>query len=416
MQRWCKIYSWSMYDWANSAFATAVMASFFPVMFRRYWSVSADVTVATFRLGVANSLASVFIAFTAPVLGAISDRLHARKISLAIFACLGVVMTGGMFFVPKGDYQVAGLMYVLATVGFLGGNVFYDSLLLDVAPPGGMNRVSALGYALGYMGGGLLFAICVAMIMRPTFFGFSGKAMATRAVFALTAIWWGIFSLPLILFVRERGKRAGNRATKWRRSLAKTLQQMASDRNIWLFLIGYWLYIDGVGTIVRMAMDFGLSIGLKERDLILALGMTQFIAFPATLMYGKVGDWLGARQAILLGLCGYLLISIGSLFVTSARGFYLLAGGVGLFQGGVQSLSRAFFGHLIPRGQEASYFGVYNMLGRFAAVLGPFLMGVTAYWTKSTRMGVLAVALLFLGGAFFLGQVREKPREIKNYF
>lgn len=402
-----QVYSWALYDWANSAFATAVMAGFFPVLFRQYWSYSQDVTVATFRLGVANSLASICVAVLAPLLGAASDLFNKRKSFLMAFAILGMAMSGALYIVPKGQYLVAGFLYVLATLGFMGGNVFYDSLLLDVASPNLLNRVSALGYALGYIGGGILFAIGVGMVMAPAFFGFSSKTGAARAVFLLVALWWGLFSIPLFLFIRERKGVPNDSIRKWGQDLIKTLKLMAGERRVWMFLAGYWLYIDGVGTVIRMAVDYGMSLGLNSSDLMLALLLTQFVGFPATLLFGRLGEWLGAKRGILVGLGGYLTITFGSMFIMKARDFFVLAIAVGLFQGGVQSLSRAFFARLVPDSREASYFGVYNMLGRFAAVLGPFLMGLTTFLTKNSRMGILTVAGLFLGGACFLVFTRE---------
>ncbi len=384
------------------------MAGFFPVVFRQYWCLSKDATVATFRLGMANSAASAVIALAAPLLGALSDRAGKRKAFLFAFVFLGIVTTGGLMAVPQGGYLMAGALYVLATIGFLGGNIFYDSLLLEVAPSDQLNQVSALGYALGYMGGGLFFAFCVAAVMFPDAFGFASKGVAARSSFGLTAAWWGIFSIPLFLYVKETPLPTQPFLEKWARTLLKTLRQMMSDKRIALFLIGYWLYIDGVGTIIRMAVDYGLSLGLRPKDLMMALLMTQFIAFPATLLFGKIGGRLGAKRGILIGLAGYIIITFGSLFMKSGRDFFFLAGGVGFFQGGVQSLSRALFGRLVPERKEATYFGVYNMLGRFAAILGPVLMGATAFLTKSTRMGVLSVVTLFIGGICFLAFVPEK--------
>ncbi len=406
------IYAWALYDWANSAFATAVMAGFFPVFFRQYWSSAADVTVATFRLGLANTLASLVIALSAPLLGAVSDIHRKKKAFLAAFALLGITATGGLFFVPEGRYLAAMSLYVAATLGFMGGNVFYDSLLLDVAPVGALDRVSALGYALGYIGGGILFAGCVCMALSPETFGFATRASATRAAFMAVAAWWGLFSIPLFACVRPAPGRVkgitGNSIQKWGRSLLETLGIMTRDRNVVLFLLGYWLYIDGVGTVIRMAVDYGMAIGLKPRNLILALLVTQFVGFPATLVFGRIGERWGPKRGILLGLAGYLAIVAGSLIITRGRDFMMLAVAVGLVQGGVQSLSRSLFARLVPRGREATFFGVYNMLGRFAAVLGPVLMGATAFLTKAPRLGILSVGVLFLGGACFLSLVREK--------
>ena len=271
-----------------------------------------------------------------------------------------------------------------------------------------MSRVSALGYSLGYIGGGILFAICVGMVLAPGFFGFATKTVAARTVFLLTAVWWGLFSIPLFLFVREkRTERAGS-VEKWGRDLLKTLKMIMGERRVWMFLAAYWLYIDGVGTVIRMAVDYGLSRGLNASNLMLALLITQFVGFPATLLFGKLGERIGVKRGILIGLAGYLAITVDALFLANARDFYILAIGVGIFQGGVQALSRAFFARLVPDGREASFFGVYNMLGRFAAVLGPFAMGLTAFLTSNPAIGIIPVALFFITGGVFLLFVPEK--------
>jgi len=415
-----QIFSWALYDWANSAFATAVMAGFFPVFFRQYWSSATDVTVATFRLGLANTLASLLVALAAPLLGALSDLYQRKKGFLLFFVLMGIVMTGGLFFIPKGDYLAAMSLYVMATLGFMGGNIFYDSLLLDVAPEGALDRVSALGYALGYIGGGILFAGCVGMVLFPGAFGFASKAMAMRTSFLAVAAWWAVFAIPLFVFVHPRAAEANiplrDPLRKWGRQLFDTLRLMAQEKNVWMFLLGYWLYIDGVGTVIRMAVDYGMAMGLNSRDLILALLVTQFVGFPATLVFGRIGERWGPKAGILLGLAGYLGIVVGSLFVTKGRDFLVLAIAVGLVQGGVQSLSRSLFARLIPRGRETAYFGIYNMLGRFAAVIGPTLMGTVAFLSKQPKAGILSVGVLFLGGTCFLLFVREKTEKKKILF
>ena len=367
--------------------------------------------MATFRLGMANTVASLLIAVAAPLLGAVSDLTRRKKRFLLAFAALGVVMTGGLFWVPQGRYVPAALFYTLATVGFLGGNVFYDSLLVDVAPKRLWDRVSALGYALGYVGGGLLFAGCVWMVLSPDTFGLPSSGVATRGAFLAVALWWLVFSVPLFVLVREPKRNISAPRgffLAWGRQLLGTFRRMVRERNVAFFLLGYWLYIDGVGTVIRMAVDYGMAIGLRPRDLIVALLTTQFVAFPATLAFGWIGDRWGAKKGILIGLAGYLGILVGSFFITSGRGFMVLAASVGLVQGGVQSLSRSFFARLVPSGGETTYFGVYNMLGRFAAVLGPFLMGATAFLTKQPRLGILSIGVLFVGGTCFLLFVREK--------
>ena len=303
-----KVLSWALYDWANSAFATTVMAGFFPIFFKQYWSAGADFTTSTFQLGMANSLASIIVAAFAPFLGAIADKGNSRKKFLLFFAVIGIVMTGSLRFVAMGDWLTAAALYILATIGFSGGNIFYDSLIVSVAGEKKMDFVSALGFSLGYLGGGLLFALNVAMTLNPQTFGLSNATEAVRLSFVSVAIWWAVFSIPIFLFVRgpkTRGDLSGWKAViGGSRQLISTFQAIRKLRVVFLFLIGYWLYIDGVDTIIRMAVDYGMSIGLDSNSLILVLLITQFIGFPAAIAFGKIGEKLGTKTGIFIGKIG----------------------------------------------------------------------------------------------------------------
>jgi UMF1 family MFS transporter len=417
MSRWYlrpPVLSWALYDWANSAFATTVMAGFFPVFFRQYWSVGAEATTATFRLGLANGLAGFIVALLAPVLGVFADRSARRRWFLLSWTALGVLATGALFGIGQGQWGAAAGLFVLATMGFNGALVFYDALLLQVAEPAEYDRVSAYGYALGYLGGGLLFALNVLMTLHPAWFGLSSTALAVRYSFLTVALWWLVFSLPIALGVREPAAVAGTsggaahgagRSGAWR-ELAATLRAVARQRALWMFLLAYWLYIDGVNTVIKMAVDYGGALGLPAAGLMAALLMTQFIAFPAALVYGAIGNRYGARPAILAGLLIYIGVTLWATQLDSIAGFFGLAAVVGLVQGGVQSLSRSLFGQFVPPGKSAEYFGFYNMLGKFAAVLGPVLIGVTAALTHNSRSGISSVAVLFVAGALLLWQVR----------
>ena len=407
-----KVISWALYDWANSAFATTVMAGFFPVFFKQYWNVGVEVTTSTFRLGLANSVASLIVVALAPVLGAIGDKGGARKKFLLFFAAMGVVMTGSLFFVAKGAWQLAVLIYVLGIIGFSGGNVFYDSLLITVAPQSKEDMVSALGFALGYLGGGLLFAVNVLMTLKPDWFGLSDASAAVRISFISVALWWAVFSLPVLLWVKEppSDKRSGGWAmvTGGLQQLKTTFAEIRKLRVVFLFLIGYWLYIDGVDTIVRMAVDYGMSLGFAFASLIVALLITQFVGFPATILFGKLGEKIGTKTAILLGIGVYVGVAVWGRFMDSAGEFYVLAVAIGLVQGGVQSLSRAFYSRIIPANRAAEFFGFYNMLGKFAAVIGPILMGLVGVVTGNPRHSILAIVVLFLGGGVILYFVDEE--------
>ncbi|MFM1769443.1 MAG: hypothetical protein RJA22_1972 [Verrucomicrobiota bacterium] len=413
---WRRVLAWSLYDWANSAYATTVLAGFFPIFFKDYWVAPGTAeTVSTARLGLANSISGLTLALLAPVLGAIADRGGARKRFLVGFAALGVVMTAGLHLVARGDWGLALALYVLATVGFAGGNIFYDSLLVAVAPESKFDFVSALGYGLGYLGGGLLFGGNVWMVLHPQSFGLPDAGTAVRWAFVTTAAWWAVFTVPLLLFVREP-PRNGQAAAGWAavraglRQLRDTFQEVRRLRTVFLFLAAYWLYIDGVDTIVLMAVDYGKSLGFPSNSLITALLITQFVGFPAALAFGRIGEKLGPRAGILIALTVYLAVTGYSYFMDDVRQFYVLAVVIGLVQGGVQSLSRSLYARLIPRDKAAEFFGFYNMIGKFAAVLGPALMAGTALLTGSSRVAILAIVPLFLGGMILLARVRIDPR------
>jgi len=403
---------WSLYDWANSAFATTVMAGFFPTFFRQFWSSGAESSVTTFRLGMANAVAGLAIAVLAPFLGAVADRGGHRKRMLAAFSLLGIASTLALYFVAQGQWLAAALLFTLGTLGFNGGVVFCDALLLDVARPADYDRVSSQGYALGYLGGGLLFAINVAMVSKPAWFGLASVADAVRWSFVSVAAWWFVFMLPLLWFVAEstpQGRRG------WRESLAAGFGELAATaRKVWRqplllqFLLAYWLYIDGVNTVVKMAVDYGLAAGIASTHLLGALLLTQFVAFPASLAFGWLGGRIGARAAVLLGLAVYSLLTGWAYFLDTALEFYLMAAVLGLVQGGVQSLSRSMYGRLVPEGKSAEYFGFYNMVGKFGTVLGPALMGAVALMTGSTRVSILALLMLFVGGGLILWRVRVR--------
>lgn len=403
------VYAWALYDWANSAFATTVMAGFFPLFFKQYWNSGVADTVSTFRLGMANSLASLVVVLLAPLLGAIADRMDRRKRFLLLFSALGVVMTGALHFVAAGDWQLAALCYVLAVLGFSGGNLFYDALLVFVARPAQLDRVSALGFALGYLGGGLLFALNVLMVLHPDWFGLADKSAAVKLSFLSVAVWWSVFTVPLLLAVREPHAQPSPRLhTALRhgfRQLRHTLRDIGRLPETFLFLLAYWLYIDGVDTIIRMAVDYGLSLGFPSNSLITALLITQFVGFPAAIAFGRLGDRIGARNGILIALLVYIGVTTWGAFMTQVWEFYLLAATIGLVQGGVQSLSRSLYARLIPAGRSAEFFGFYNMLGKFAAILGPVLMGWVGVLTGSPRLSILSVLVLFLAGAALLLRV-----------
>ncbi len=402
-------WSWAFYDWANSAFATTVMAGFFPVFFKSYWAAGMPATESTVRLGTANAIASLLVVLLAPLLGVIADRSGKKKGLLLMLATLGALMSAGLFLVSEGYWLVAAGLYILGVIGFAGANVVYDAMLVDVAEKSELERVSAMGYALGYLGGGLLFAVNVLMVLYPESFGLADKAQAVRFAFLMVALWWALFSLPVLLFVHEVARPqaqglAGGVQQAWR-ELGETWRLLRKLRMAFIFLLAYWCYIDGVDTIVRMAVDYGLSIGFEAESLLTALLITQLVGFPAALAFGRIGERVGAKHAIWLALAVYAVVVFWASRMSSSWEFYGLAVVIGLVQGGIQSMSRALYARLIPAQHAGRLFGLYNMMGKFAAVVGPLLVGWVTVLSGNARTGILSVLLLFLAGAWLLGRV-----------
>ena len=404
------VIGWAFYDWANSAFSLSVVTAFVPVLLAEHWSDGVDSTVTTFRLGMANGLASLIVAFSVPFIGALADRAGYRKGLLIVLASLGIVMTGSLYFVAQGQWPVAVGCYVVAVVGFAGSNSLYDALLIDVSPSGDYDRISAYGYSLGYLGGALLFSVNVVMVANPGAFGLASQVDAIRVAFVMVALWWAIFSIPLMVWVKERKQTPTGKSIRETFSQLKdTVSAIVARRNLMIFLVAYWLYIDGVYTIIKMAVDFGLSQGLLMQDLIRAILITNFVGFPAALLFGRIAASIGTRPALSIGLIIYILVTFAAVFITRAVHFYILAITIGLVQGGVQSLSRSFFARLIPVRQSAEYFGFYNMLGKFSAILGPIMAGLVALIFRSQRLGILSILILFIGGFYLLLKVEPRP-------
>ena len=433
------IWRWALYDWANSAFATTVMAGFFPIFFKQFWSYGADINLSTARLGLGNALAGLIVALAAPVLGVIADRGQSRKTFLVRFAVLGVGSTALLFFVGRGQWVSAILVYTAAIVGFSGANVFYDALLPHVARPEQYDRVSALGFAAGYLGGGLLFLINVIMTLKPALFGLPDSAAAVRWSFLTVAVWWGGFGLIALRGFSEPTQ-PGTGIT-WVascrygfRQLATTLKQIRHHRPVFLFLLAYWIYIDGVDTIIRMAVDYGLSLGFETADLITALLMVQFIGFPAALLFGRLGQSWGVQRSLYLALGVYVGITLWGAFMQHRWEFYGLAAGIGLVQGGVQALSRSYYAALVPAKRSTEFFGLYNMMGKFAVIIGPAMMGMVGLAARelldafgptdlspeaaanlAARFSLASVVGLFvLGGLLFYFANRARARELSG--
>lgn len=409
------VISWCFYDWANSAFILTVAAGFFPVFFKDFWCSGVEPVVSTARLGFGNAIAGLIVAVLSPFMGALADSGGTRKKMLGFFMITGVIATAALYFIGQGNWLWALIVFVVANVGFNSANLFYDSLLVEIAPKEKMDWVSSLGYSLGYLGCGILFVVNVIMVMNPQKFGIANASNAVRISFMSASVWWFIFSIPLFLFVKETVyKKASGIYELIKESfcrLGKTTVKIVNSKALLLFLIAYWLYIDGVHTFVLMAVDFGMAIGLSSSALMLALIVVQFVAFPSAMVFGIAARKFGSFTMILAGIMIYVLVcSIGALVLKTQLDYIILAGITGFAQGGIQALSRSYFGKLIPSSESAEYFGFYNVVSRFAVILGPAVVGSVAYLTRkaglrselASRIGMSSITILFVAGALLL--------------
>ena len=324
-------------------------------------------------------------------------------------------MTLGLWLVAEGKWELAIIFYFASSIGWTGANIFYDALITGVSTKKNVDYVSSLGFALGYIGGGLLFLLNVLMYLKYDLFGIPDPATAIKISFLTVAIWWAIFSIPLFVFVNEpkiyQPTGIKNSVKLGWKQLVNTLRDIGKYKIVALFLLAYWLYIDGVDTIIRMAVDYGKSLNFTTSTLITALLMVQFIAFPAALAYAKISEKIGTKRAIISGILGYTVITVLGYLMQREWQFYFLAGMVGLFQGGIQALSRSLFSRIIPHDKSAEFFGFYNMLGKFAAVIGPFLMGSVTLMFGNPRIGILSILILFVSGLAILLKVDVQEGE-----
>jgi MFS transporter, UMF1 family len=409
-----KVKGWALYYWGNHAFTTAIVTVFFPIFFKDYWNHGVDASVSTFRLGLANSGASLIVALSAPILGAIADKGGHKKRFLLGSAFMGAVMVFALHFVDLGQWQWAMFFYMAASIGYWWGNVFGDSMLVSVAESGKFDMTSAVGYFSGYLGGGIFLVLGLAMSQKPEWFGLADAASAVKLILILTAVWWLLFSIPLWFWVPEPtssrpDESLGRAIGDGLRQLTETFRHIRSYKPVFMFLVAYWVYIDGVNTIIQMAVDYGKAIGFGTTDLIMAVVLVQFVGIPAALIFGRIGEKIGPKHGIFIGLTVYTFVSVFASFMHSAWQFYALAAMIGLVQGGVQLLSRSYYARLVPPERAGEFFGFYNMLGEFAAIIGPVLIGVVSLTTHSPRVSILSVIVLFAVGAALL--TRVKPQQ-----
>jgi len=408
--------SWVFYDWANSAYSIAITSTIFPIFFKGVISKGVEGYTSTAWLGYGNSIYTLVIAVLAPILGTIADYKNYKKRFFLGFFLLGVVSTACLALTREGSWMTAIVIYILTALGFGGANIFYDSFLIDVTPRERMDWVSTSGFAWGYIGSTIPFIIGIALIMKYDMLGFSTSVPAVRISFLLTALWWFVFTIPLLRNVKQNYfiEPSQTPVRDSFRRLADTFRRIRQYRNVFIFLIAYFLYIDGVDTIIKMATAFGTDIGISANMLMVILLAVQFVAFPFALLYGKLAKVFSAKKMLIVGICTYVVITITAFFIprfadpkTKVMVFWIVSMLVASSQGGIQALSRSFYGKLIPKKESAEFFGFYNIFGKFAAILGPFLMGFITMITKSSGVGILSIIVLFIAGGVILTRAKE---------
>jgi len=411
-----------MYDWAVSAVQTTIMVAVFPIYFVDIAKSDLPESRATQALAAANTIVAVVLAVLSPVLGAMSDYVAAKKRMLGASMLVGAAAVAGMFFVQRGDYQLALVLFVISLIGATASTVFYDALLPHIASEDEIDRVSSAGYAVGYVGGGVLLALNLAWILKPGWFGLpSGSGLSdaaatlpTRLALLSVAVWWVVFSVPLFLRVPEPPRtrepdetNGGNVFLASFVRLGETFRALRAYKQAFLMLLAFMVYNDGIQTIQKMATAYGKEeIGIGNSVLISAMLIVQFVGFPFAFLFGSIAGRIGAKRAIFIGLVVYTVISILGYYMRTAGHFILLAAMVATVQGGTQALSRSLFASLVPTHKSGEFFGFYSVFEKFASIFGPLLFWVTIATTGSSRNAILSVILFFVIGALILSRVK----------
>lgn len=406
--------AWCMYDWANSAFATTIMAVVLPTYFSSVaGSTLPSPVIATSYWGYANSISMVLVAIAAPILGALADHSGKKKMLLSRFAAVGIITTALLFFVSTGDWLLAMILYIIGHFGFSGSTIFSDSLLPHVATRDDVDQVSSKGWALGYIGGGLLLLINLAWIMKPGWFGIPSVEMASRLSFLSVAIWWALFSIPILkrvpepAAVREAGESENLLRGTFQR-LGNTFREVSKYKELFKFLVAFWLYNDGIGTIITMAAIYGAELGIAQTTLIAVILMVQFVAAPFSILFGWLSKKIGNKSTILIGLGIYTVVAAYGYFVSGTLEFWILGFVVAMAQGGSQALSRSLYASMSPKAKSAEFFGFYDVSSKFAGIIGPTVFGLVGASMGSSRYAILALIPLFVIGGILLMAVDVK--------
>lgn len=385
--------SWILYDCGESAYSMAITTALFPIVLGMY---SGNDMI----LGYYSSLASIIVAVISPILGTFADYKDKKKRFFAFFALLGMVMTVALAFVPKGDWVTLAWIYVISTIGYAGSNIFYDAFLTDVTSDERMDQVSAKGFAYGYIASIIPFGICLGVI----YFSGMDQLIGYQISFAITALWWALFTVPLLRNVKQRFyiEPVANPVLGSFRRLAQTFRDIRKLKNVFLFLLAYFFYIDGVDTIIKMVVPYARSVlGKDSLDMFLLLGILlviQVVAFPFALLFGKLATRFGTLFMIRVAIVIYIVSVSFAYFMNSIVHVFILGIMIAFAQGGIQALSRSYFARMIPKEKSNEFFGFYNIFGKFAAIMGPAIMAAISDLTKQPRLTILGILPLFLIG------------------
>lgn len=410
--------SWALYDWANSAYSIVIVTAIFPLYFKAATTESGiAASTSTAYWGYANSIATLLVSILAPLLGTIADFKGYKKRFFIIFTTLGVMFTMMLAIVPHNQWLVLLICYILTAIGFAGSNIFYDAFLVDVTSKERMSKISSHGFALGYIGSTIPFILGIALILlaQQSVITLS-VAAASQIAFLITALWWGLFTIPFLKNIEQKYyiERVPKPLFTSFKRLFTTIKNIRLYRPLFLFLLAYFFYIDGVHTIITMSTTYGSDLGISSTTLLIVLFMTQIIAAPFSILYGYLAGKFNEKKMILVGILVYIFICIYAYFIKTSLDFWILAMLVGTSQGGIQALSRSYFAKLIPKESSNEFFGFYNIFNKFAAISGPLLVGVTTHLTGSTNIGVLSLVLLFIMGAIILTRVPTSENTVHH--
>lgn len=407
--------SWVMYDWANSAYSMAITSTIFPLYFKMMYSGTSANSTAYW--GYANSIGTLIIAFLSPILGTIADYKGYKMKLFKVFFALGTIFTALLSIVPSTHWSLLLVFYVINSIGFSGSCIFYDAFLVDITPRENMDMVSSMGFGMGYIGSTIPFIASIALIFLSQIKAIPFSIQTSCQIsFLITSIWWAIFTLPMIKNVKQIHGINIEKAPIINSfiRLKNTVKNIKSHKNLFLFLLAYFFYIDGVDTIITMATSYGSDLGISSSTLLIILLITQFVAFPCSIIFGYLAKKFNDKAMIFCGIIIYFFICIYSYFIKTSLDFWILAILVGTSQGGIQAISRSYFGKLVPKEKANEFFGFYNIFGKFSAIMGPFMVGIVTQLTGETRKGVLSIIFLFLVGGFILFKVPSDKKCIDS--